>query len=150
MLAVTQTEIRHDRKQLQSEVSLWRSEVRSLQQEYRKALADLHRLEAALRQREQLLEAYSTALDAHDERLAGEEWKEPAGDGGPAEAVLPQAPVGSEEILKHWRRREDHERVKRQHHAVLAYWSLLLQTVSGPREGGEPLAGPKIPARLRE
>jgi septal ring factor EnvC (AmiA/AmiB activator) len=151
MLAVTETEIRAERKQLQREVSLWRSEVRSLQQEYRKALADLRRLEAALGQREQALEAYARALDAHEERLARAEWREPAEDeGGPAEGPSAQAPVGSEEILKHWRWREDHERVKRQHHVALGHWTLLLQTVSDPREGPEPLPGPRAPVRFRE
>jgi hypothetical protein len=148
MLTMTQSAMSNERKQLQSEVALWRCEVGYLHQEYRKAVADLHRLEAALRQREQALDAYAKALGAHEQRLAEGEWGEPAEEGGPAEGFAPEAPVGSHEILKHWRRREDHERVRNQHYAVLAYWSLLLQTVSDPGEGAHPLAGPKVPARL--
>ena len=140
MLAVTQAETGTERTQLQSEVNLWRSEARYLSQEYRKALADLQRLEGALRQRVQALESYVAALDDQEERLARAEWDEPAESTG--------APVGSHEILKHWRRREDHERVKGQHYAALAYWSLLLQAVSEPRDEIGVLAGPKIPARF--
>jgi hypothetical protein len=149
MVAVTQAETSQERKQLQTEVSLWRCEVRYLHEEYRKAIADLHRLEAALRQREQALEAYATALGAHEQCLTGEEWGEPAeNEGGPAEGLTHETPVGSHEILKHWRRREDHERIKSQHCAVLASWSLLLRTVSEPGDGAHPLAGPKVPARF--
>jgi hypothetical protein len=143
MLAVTQAETSTERTRLQSEVGLWRSEARYLSQEYRKALADLQRLEGALRQRVQALEAHAAALDDHEQRLARGEWDEPA-----ESTDAPSAPVGSHEILKHWRRREDHERVKSQHYAALAYWSLLLQAVAGPRERPEGLAGPKVPARF--
>jgi hypothetical protein len=143
MLAVTQAETGTERMQLQSEVNLWRSEARYLSQEYRKALADLQRMEGALRQRVQALEAYAAALDDHEQRLARAEWDEPA-----ESANAPQVPVGSHEILKHWRRREDHERVKSQHYATLAYWSLLLQAVAEPRERPEGLAGLKVPSFL--
>jgi hypothetical protein len=143
MLAVTQAETGTERMQLQSEVNLWRCEVMYLSQEYRKALADLQQLEGALRQRVQALEAYAAALDDHEQRLARAEWDEPAEDAG-----APQAAVGSHEILKHRRRREDHERVKSQHYAALAYWALLLQAVAEPRERPEGSARPKIPARF--
>jgi hypothetical protein len=149
MLPVTQAEQTNERRQLQSEIALWRCEVRYLHEEYRKAVADLHRLEGALRRRVQALDAYAAALDDHEQRLAAEEWAEPAeGEGGPAEGLPPESRVGSHQILKHWRRREDHERVRSQHYAVLAYWSLMLQTVSEPGEGAHPLAGPKVPARF--
>jgi hypothetical protein len=143
MLAVTQAETGTERTQLQSEVNLWRSEARYLSQEYRKALADLQRLEGALRQRVQALESYVAALDDHEQRLARAEWDEPA-----ESADVPQAPVGAHEILKHWRRREDHERVKSQHYAALAYWALLLQAVAEARERPEGFAGSKVPSRF--
>ncbi len=134
MFTVTQAEPSNERMRLQSEVSLWRCEVTYLHQEYQKAVADLHRLETALRQQEQALEAYESALAAHEQRLAGElaaalAVSEP---GEMAEGPTPQAAVGSHEILKHWRHREDHEQIKRQHYAVLAYLALLRQTVFGP------------------
>jgi len=151
MLATTPAENKTERKQLQSEVSLWRCEVGHLHEEYCKAMADLHRLEAALRQRAQALQTYAAALEDHEERLARAEWDEPTEpEAGAAEEPTAQAPVGSHEILKHWRRREDHERVRNQHYAVLAYWSLLLQTVSGPHETAGQPSGPKVPARFRE
>ena len=84
--------------------SIFPSEVGYLSQEYRKALADLQRLEGALRQRVLALEAYAAALDDHEQRLARGEWDEPAESAGAS-----PAPVGSHEILKHWRRREDHD-----------------------------------------
>jgi hypothetical protein len=143
MLAVTQAETRTERMQLQTEVGLWRSEARYLSQEYRKALADLQRLEGALRQRVQALEAYAAALDDHEQRLARAEWDEPAESAGTTPAL-----VGAHEILKHWRRREDHERVKSQHYATLGYWALLLQAVAEPREKPEGLAGPKVPSHF--
>jgi hypothetical protein len=142
MHAVTQAETRNERTELQREISLWRSEAKYLHREYRKALAEFHRLEAALRQREQALEAYAAALEDQEERLAGEEWREPA------ERATAGAPVGAHEILKHWRLREDHERVKSRHFATLAYWSLLLQAVSGPGEEAHPPAGAKVPSRF--
>jgi len=142
MLAVTPAESRNPRRELQSELSLWRSEVRHLHREYRTILAEFHRLEAALQQRAQTLEDYAAALEDQEERLAAAEWREPAeGEGSPAA-------VGSHEILKHWRRREDHERIKRQHYAALAYLSLLSQVLSEPREAAGGLAGPKIPSRF--
>ena len=149
MLTATQAELSNERQQLQSEASLWRCEVAYLHQEYRKAVADLHRLETALRQQEQALEAYATLLAAHEQRLVGEEAEAPAEyePGGMVERLTPHVSVGSHEILKHWRQREVHEQVKRQCYAVLAYWSLLLQTVAGPREGPDVLAAAKVRAR---
>jgi hypothetical protein len=150
MLAVTPVELSNARQQLQGEVSLWRCEVSFLHQEYRKALVELHRLEAALRQQEQALEAYATALATQEQRLVGEAREGPAEYEGETTEGLPrQAPMGSHEILKHWRQREDHEQIKRQHYAVLAYWSLLLQTVSAPRERGDVPVKPKAPAHFR-
>src|SRR5438034_144764 len=98
-----------------------------------------HRRQSALMvesvaRREWTRAAYEMALAAHEQWLAAEQEAtraeyEPGGVGG---KPGPQVPVRSHEILKHWRRREDHEQVKSQHYTVLAYWSLLLQTVLGP------------------
>jgi chromosome segregation ATPase len=142
MLAVTAAQSRNQRTELQGELSLWRSEVQHLHREYRTALVELHRLEAALQQRAQTLEDYAAALEEQEERLAAAEWHKPAeGAGSPTE-------VGTHEILKHWRRREEHERIKRQHYAALAYVSLLLQVLSEPREVAGGLAGPEVPSRF--
>jgi hypothetical protein len=150
MFTVTQAETSNERKQLQSEVSLWRCEVSYLLQEYQKAVADLHRLEAALRQQAHALEAHAIALTTHEQCLAAEDVAglAPNEPGVLAEGLTPLASVGSHEILKHWRHREGHEQIKRQHCAVLAYLALLRQTVSVRREGEDVSPEPRDRSRF--
>lgn len=148
MRAVTEAEMGNERKQLQSEVSLWRYQVNYWRQEYQKALADFRRVETALRQQQAALDDYATALAAHEQWLTGQE-QEALADDEPAAAgdtFFREAPVHSHEILKHWRRREHHEQAKRQHSTVLAYWSLLHQTVAGSFGQLDVLARPEEPA----
>jgi hypothetical protein len=113
------------------ELAAWTCDVGSWRQEWQKALDDLKRLESALREREQTLQAHAEKLAGHEDFLAGLEHEAKDLPDGGAEECGTQSP-GQQEAARHSRQRDAHERIKRRHHALMAYWSLLLETLGRP------------------
>jgi septal ring factor EnvC (AmiA/AmiB activator) len=115
-------------RQWQSDLARWHCDVGFWRQEYQKALADLKRLEEALRAREKSLQVHAERLAAHEAFLAAlEHGAEDLPDGGADE--WGRYPPGQQEAARHSRQRDAHELIKRGHHTLMAYWSLLLETL---------------------
>jgi hypothetical protein len=123
--------VKSEYRHWQSELAGWHCDVGYWRREYQKALADLKRLEAALREREKALQAYAEKLAVHEDFLAGLEHVAKDLPEGGADEWGTYSP-GQQEAARHSRQRDAHEMIKRGHHTLLAYWSLLLETLGRP------------------
>jgi hypothetical protein len=129
MAALKDLQVQGDHRQRKTDLALWRCDVGFWRQEARKALADLRRLEAALREHERALEAHAEGLSTHEELLnAHADFLPESGGCDDLDGWIAHA-SHQHQASKHVRERESHERIKRRHHTLMAYWSLLLDVL---------------------
>jgi hypothetical protein len=130
-MATTHVEMHGEHQRWLSDTAMWRDDLAHWQKEIADALDSLKELEGALRQHSQCLQGHLETLTAeeaetrsHEHALAEYE------RGGPGDELLAMARPHGEHATKHGQQRQAHERLKRQHHTVMAHWSLLVKALS--------------------
>ena len=126
MTTVTDPQVHGEHRQRQTDVALWRCDVGFWRQEARKALADLKRLEAALLEHTRALEDHADKLATREEVLNAHAEFPADGDGQASAEGWILHVSHHHDATTHVRERDLHERIKRRHHTMMAYWSLLL------------------------
>jgi hypothetical protein len=120
-----------------SDGALWRDEINLWLGESEYALANLMRLEGALRRLVQSIRAHQDGVNQHlvkvsvHERSLGE--FEETGEGDSL-GLLTLAKAHKLEDADHALRSEAHERIKKEYLAVMAQWNMLLRELS-PDQG---------------
>lgn len=124
-------DMHREHKQWYSEQVCWRNDLRSWQHELLKAKEDLKQIELALTDHETTLQKHGSAIrlneqemDAHEHALAEYE------QGAEGTQLLAMVEKHRQEALLHAEQRGVHERLKRQHHAVLTRLARVLQAFS--------------------
>lgn len=132
MATETRQEMHQDHRNWQSESAFWRDQIREWQQQTSKAMDDLTTIRSALEKHERSLERHAAAVLIYDQNCAEHEHQlatlAPA-----APYVAAECSGGSHaaEAGHHAHVRDRHEILKQQHHALMARWALLLQSLQG-------------------
>jgi hypothetical protein len=131
MIAKTHAELHADHRTWKSEIALWRDELALWREECVKALAAVDQITTALREQDKALQAHGQSIDAQKEYLSGHEQALAEYEGGVTdESLIAQAKEHQHEEELQNQRREAHERIKRQHHALMAELVALLKTLA--------------------
>jgi septal ring factor EnvC (AmiA/AmiB activator) len=134
-------DMHRDHREWNSEQICWRNDLRSWQHELANAREELKQIEAALKDHETTLQKHGSAvrlseqeMDAHEHALTEFE------QGGAGDELLAMIQKHRQEASLHAEQRAAHERLKRQHHAVVARLRHVLAAFSEARPGAEPAA----------
>lgn len=137
-MAKAHIEMHGDHQRWLSDQAMWRDDLAMWQQEIAKAMDGIRKLEDALRthratlqEHEQTIAAETPCLQNHEHALAEFE------RGGSGEGLLQLAVSHQQSAEKHGKQRSEHERIKKDHHIVMAYWLLLLKSLTVNSGGGE-------------
>jgi hypothetical protein len=114
-----------------SEDALWRDEIRVWQEEMKRALADLKQLGIALKAHRQTLQAQASTIRLHELSHKVHEHDLVLIEQG-KHADHPDS--HERELAEHGQQRTNQERLKRQHHTIMAHWDLLCQALGAERE----------------
>ncbi len=91
----------------------------------------MRKLEEALREHRRTLQTHLEAITAEEQALKDHEYALAEYErGGPGDGLLDMARTHQENASKHAQQRQAHERLKKQHHTVMAHWSLLLKALT--------------------
>ena len=112
-----------------TDCAMWRDDIGLWKEEWQKAIADLERMEAALRWIAESIANHEAGVDRHMGKIHRHEHAvsefEQSGRGDTVE-MLTFAKVHREEAAGHLNQRDAHERLKRDHHIAMAHWHTLL------------------------
>jgi hypothetical protein len=123
------SDMHRDHQYWLSDAAMWRDDVALWKDEYRKALADLDKVEAALRWLVETMENHEKGIGRHVDKISTHEHAvsefEKGGKGDTVD-MLTLAKAHKDESADHTQQREAHERLKRAHHFAMAHWHTLL------------------------
>lgn len=124
------------------EDAFWRDELAIWEREIHQAIKELPRLEKALRDHAERLRKHAASIRLYEQDFAKHEHALIEYEQGEApEVLIEMAGAHRHEFDKHIEQRKVHEEVKRQQHALMAKWSLLLTALVEP-ESGKAVPGP--------
>ena len=133
MSGTIHAQLHQDHTRWEQEAALWRDDVAVWQRELERAHSDMHRLTETFRAQTAALNAHLTMLEhqvagfrTHEHALVGYE------KGGAGEELPAMAGEHDHEATQQAAVRQVHERIKRQHHEMLAHWNLLLKAIVKP------------------
>jgi hypothetical protein len=130
-MATIHGEMHGEHRQWLSDDALWRDELAIWQKEIDQALGGLTKLEEALREHGKGLQDHLETIAAEERKLRDHEHALADFErGGSGNELLLMARTHTETADKHVQQRQAHERLKKQHHTVRAYWSLLLKVLT--------------------
>jgi hypothetical protein len=113
--------------------AMWRDEIGLWKAECGKALADLTKVENALRHLANTIDDREVAVDRHMDKITAHEHSlgvfEEMGRGDTVE-MLTFAKGHKQEADAHVEQRRAHERLKKEHYTVMAHWSALLKELT--------------------
>jgi hypothetical protein len=129
----THAEMHGDHQHWLNDGAMWSDDIGLWKDEAWKALADLVRLEAPLNRLAASIQAREEAVNQHIQKVRAHEHSvaefERTGKGD-ALQLLALAKAHKAEAADHARQREIHERLKREHYAIMAHWNLLLRELT--------------------
>jgi hypothetical protein len=128
MTNATNAKMHDDHRLWNSEHSMWMDDIQLWRNEHTKMLTEFQNVHELLQQHQVALESHCEAIQNH-EKADGEHELELAGqESGAKPTIGDQMTKTHLSTAKcHAQQREDHERIKRHHHSVIARWSLLLK-----------------------
>jgi hypothetical protein len=110
---------------------MWRCDIAAWQQEFKTVKTDLAQVEAALKEHEQAMQVHAAAIRLRERDLAAHEHALAEYERGETGAqLIPLAHAHDQEGTKHAQQREAHERIKRNHHLVLAKVAQLRKSLA--------------------
>jgi hypothetical protein len=119
----------------EKDVRQWRDDLEAWKLELVESQRDVMRLQEAMTNHAQALESHTAGLlkeeaewTAHEDALAEYE------RGGAGAELLPMVAQHQDELSQHRNSRDIHEKLKRQHYAMMAHLRLLLNAFSEPHE----------------
>jgi hypothetical protein len=131
MSTVTHATMHQDHKRWLSDNDMWRCDISAWQEEFKNAAAQLKEIEPAVKEHERALQTHAAAirlrgqeLSAHEHALAEYELGEIGTE------LIPLAKAHEKEAAKHAQQQDAHERIKRNHHNVIAQVSLLKKALA--------------------
>lgn len=121
-------DMHRDHKEWYSEQVCWRNDLRSWQHELVNAKEDLKQIESALKDHETTLQQHGSAIRLNEQEMDQHEHSLTVYEqGGEGAELLAMVEKHRQEAKLHADQRAVHERLKRQHHAVLARLERVLQ-----------------------
>jgi hypothetical protein len=125
-MATAHVEMHGEHQQWLSDNSMWRDDLTLWQKEIDQALDGLSKLEEALREHGKGLQSHLEMIGAEEQELKAHEHALAEFErGGPGDQLLEMVKSHQEHAGKHGQQRQVHEELKKRHHTVMAYWSLL-------------------------
>jgi len=132
-MATAHVEMHAEHRQWLSDNAMWRDDIALWQQEIEQALDGVKKLEDALQQHSKELQSHlgtitagEQALKVHEHALA--EFQR--GSSGKELELLVMAKTHKKKADEHVQQRQTHECLKKQHHTIMAHWSLLLNALT--------------------
>ncbi len=123
----TFAEMHSDHRQWASEHSMWSDDLELWCSQYESALAEVKKLEDMMRQHGEGLDAHSQiisriqhSLEDHERSMAAYQR-----DGSGAEGQEGMCANHAQQADRHNHQREAHERIKRNHHTMMAHLTML-------------------------
>ncbi|HWA97419.1 MAG TPA: hypothetical protein VG713_02960 [Pirellulales bacterium] len=127
----THLEMHRDHQQWASDRELWHDELMIWRQELDGAMADLNRIETALREHREALEARDAGIEAESQDSCRHEHHLAEYEGGEANtSLVGMAKTHGHEAKKHHEQRIVQERIKKHHHELMAHWNLLVKAIA--------------------
>jgi hypothetical protein len=141
-MTTTHGEMHGEHRQWSSDNAMWRDDLEAWKRESDRALAELGRLEHALREHHrelaghrETIAAEELALREHERALAAFE------AGGEGEELIALARSHKQAADDHARRRREHEDLKKRHHTAMACWGLLVEALVRPEPAAAGTSG---------
>ncbi|MBI1902552.1 MAG: hypothetical protein HYS13_15735 [Planctomycetia bacterium] len=113
------------------ENAMWRDDVSEWRKQLEQSIADLQAVEATLRRHGDVLKSHESAVavanqesDEHERVLAE------FARGGPGQRLLQLLDAHRKTAIRHAQQRDAHERLKKQHHMLIAQCHLLLKSLT--------------------
>jgi hypothetical protein len=135
MAEFTHAQMHQDHHHWLNDSAMWRDDIEIWKEESQTALADLAHLEAALRQliksiqdRERRVNQHAQKIKTHEQSLSE---FERSGQGDSLQ-LLTLAKAHQEEAGHHLQQCQSHERLKKDHHTIMAHWNVLLRELTRP------------------
>jgi hypothetical protein len=120
-----------DHKRWLSDNDMWRCDISAWQEEFKKAAADLKQIGAAIKEHEKALQVHAAAIRLREQQLAGHEHALAEYERGETGTdLIPLAKAHEKEAAKHAQQHDAHERIKKNHHNVIAQVSLLKKALA--------------------
>jgi hypothetical protein len=120
-----------DHTRWREENAMWRDDVGQWRKQLEEAIADLQAVEATLRRHGDVLLSHESAVgvanqesDEHEHVLAE------FARGGPGQRLSQLLDVHRKTAIRHAQQRDAHERLKKQHHMLIAQCHLLLKSLT--------------------
>ncbi len=130
-MATAHVEMHSEHVQWLGNYAMWRDDLALWRKEIDEAFDGLQKLEHALRMHDKGLQDQLNTILAEEQAVKGHEHALAEYErGGPGDDLLGMAKPHGVNAGKHAEQRRAHERLKERHHAVMAYWSLLLKTLA--------------------
>jgi hypothetical protein len=130
-MATAHLEMHSEHRQWLSDNALWRDEAVLWQNEIDNALKEMKKLEDALRDHRKELNNHLATISAEEKIVAEHECALADFEkGGPGDSLVSMARTHKQTADNHSQQRQAHERLKKHHHTVIAYWSLLLKSLT--------------------
>jgi hypothetical protein len=129
----THLEMHRDHQYWLKDGAFWRDEISLWKEDAQKALGDMTQLENALRELVQSICAHEESVNQHlvkittHEHSVSEFEQKRAGD---SLQLLTLAKAHKQEEADHVQQRQAHERLKKQHHTIMAQWNMLLKELT--------------------
>lgn len=123
----------HDHGEWKSENALWHDQLREWEAEIAAAIDATAKVKQALEAHQRSLRTHAAAIRLHEQAPAAHEHRlVEFVNQGVGFAACCTEPMHCKEALTHTEQRTVHETMKREHHALMARWSLLLKALNLP------------------
>ncbi len=125
-MATAQLKMHSEHQQWLGDEGMWRDDLAIWEKEIDQALAGMRLMEVALREHRQRLQARLDVIAAEERELTAHEHAlAEAARGGPKDALAGMVEPHKDVAARHAKERKAHEALKKQHHTILAHWTLL-------------------------